>query len=159
MRWSTAVAELRRAGVGATIALAMILTLTGCSGMNENAVSERLTQASGLNGAMVEVQHPGAPWVNKIVIRLFVRDASAAAVADDVRAVAAFAVDDRDLGGQPLTLLAVQGSPGDFSDPLTATITDSAYVMGSVSEILGAGKGVENILDLSAADVSRIAQR
>jgi hypothetical protein len=76
-----------------------------------------------------------------------------------VRAVAAFAVDDRDLGGQPLTLLAVQGSPGDFSDPLTATITDSAYVMGSVSEILGAGKGVENILDLSAADVSRIAQR
>jgi hypothetical protein len=31
--------------------------------------------------------------------------------------------------------------------------------MGSVSEILGAGKGVENILDLSAADVSRIAQR
>ncbi|WP_232212044.1 hypothetical protein [Microbacterium sp. oral taxon 186] len=152
-------AELRRAGVGATIALAMILTLTGCSGMNENAVSERLTQASGLNGAMVEVQHPGAPWVNKIVIRLFVRDASAAAVADDVRAVAAFAVDDRDLGGQPLTLLAVQGSPGDFSDPLTATITDSAYVMGSVSEILGAGKGVENILDLSAADVSRIAQR
>ncbi|AXA96920.1 hypothetical protein E5344_10795 [Microbacterium laevaniformans] len=159
MRWSTAVAELRRAGVGATIALAMILTLTGCSGMNENAVSERLTQASGINGAMVEVQHPGAPWVNKIVIRLFVRDASAAAVADDVRAVAAFAVDDRDLGGQPLTLLAVQGSPGDFSDPLTATITDSAYVMGSVSEILGAGKGVENILDLSAADVSRIAQR
>lgn len=159
MRWSTAVAELRRAGVGATIALAVILTLTGCSGMNENAVSERLTQASGINGAMVEVQHPGAPWVNKIVIRLFVRDASAAAVADDVRAVAAFAVDDRDLGGQPLTLLAVQGSPGDFSDPLTATITDSAYVMGSVSEILGAGKGVENILDLSAADVSRIAQR
>lgn len=115
------------------------------------------TMSSRVNGAIVEVQHPGAPWVNKIVIRLFVADPSAEGVASDVRAVAAVAASDADLSDQPLTFIAVEGSPEDFSDPLTATITDSLYIMGSVAGLLGVGSGTEEVLDLSADDVRTLA--
>ncbi len=135
----------------------LVVTMTGCGGMNVERVSDRVVQGAGVNGAIVEVQHPGAPWVNKIVIRLFVADPSAEGVASDVRAVAAVAASDADLSDQPLTFIAVEGSPEDFSDPLTATITDSLYIMGSVAGILGVGSGTEEVLDLSADDVRTLA--
>ena len=53
----------------------LVVTMTGCGGMNVERVSDRVVQGAGVNGAIVEVQHPGAPWVNKIVIRLFVAGA------------------------------------------------------------------------------------
>lgn len=138
-------------------AVALGLTMTGCSGMNEADVSERLVAATDLNGAMVEVQHPGVPWANKIVIRLFVKDGSPEAVADDVREVAAFAVDDSDLSGEELSFFAVEGAPEDFDEPVLATITEALYIMGSVSGELGVGKGVESMLTLSANDVRVLA--
>jgi len=145
----------RWAAVSAAVVLG--LALTGCAGMNEQDVSDRLVEATSLNGAIVEVQHPGAPWVNQIMIRMFVEDGSADAVAEDVREVAAFAVEDSDLEGEPLMFLAVEGSPDDFDDPVLATIVGSLRVMGSVSEALGAGHGVEEILELSANDVRVVA--
>ncbi len=154
----TTVAGLRRRASAVVVAALLAVTMSGCAGMNEKSVSDRLAEDAGLNGALVEVQHPGAPWVNKIVIRMFVADATAEGVARDVRSVAAVAVDDPDLRGEPLTFMAVQGAPADFSDPLTATITDSASVMGSVADRLGVGTGVEDILELSAADVRAVAQ-
>lgn len=51
----------------------------------------------------------------------------------------------------------MEGSPEDFSDPLTATITDSLYIMGSVAGLLGVGSGTEEVLDLSADDVRTLA--
>lgn len=156
-RWFTAVVEVRRRMAAVVIGAILVVTMTGCGGMNVERVSDRVVQGAGVNGAIVEVQHPGAPWVNKIVIRLFVADPSAEGVASDVRAVAAVAASDADLSDQPLTFIAVEGSPEDFSDPLTATITDSLYIMGSVAGLLGVGSGTEEVLDLSADDVRTLA--
>ncbi|MFT4229301.1 MAG: hypothetical protein QM602_03325 [Microbacterium sp.] len=123
--------------------------------MNTDDVQTRLTEATSLNGAKVEVQHPGAPWNSKIVIRMFVDDDSAEAVAENVREVAAFAADEPSLDGQPLTLMAIVGTPDDFPNGDGLSVA-GVKVMGSVSRIVG-GVGTEEILELSAADVRRLA--
>jgi len=120
--------------------------------MNESDASSRVTTASEAStfAARVEVQHPGAPWVNKIVIRLYVRDGSAEGVATAVREAATAAAADADLKDSDLTFIAYEGRPEENSQ------IDDLRIMGSVSEIVG-GKGAEGILDLSAADVRRLA--
>lgn len=143
--------EGRRRGV-LVVALAVVLMLTGCAGVNVNDASERLTAAaeSSAYAAVVEVQHPGAPWVDKIVIRLYVRDGTAEGVAAAVRDVAVASVDDPDLSSRDLTFIAYEGRPEENSN------IDDLFVMGSVSEIVG-GKGVEGVLVLKPADVQRLA--
>ena len=120
--------------------------------MNESDASSRVTEASEAStyAARVEVQHPGAPWVNKIVIRLYVRDGSAEGVATAVREVASAAAADPDLKGTELTFIAYEGRPEENSQ------IDDLRVMGSVSAIVG-GKGAEGILDLTAADIRGLA--
>jgi len=120
--------------------------------MNESDASSRVTEASEAStyAARVEVQHPGAPWVNKIVIRLYVRDGSAEGVATAVREVASAAAADPDLKGTDLTFIAYEGRPEENSQ------IDDLRVMGSVSAIVG-GKGAEGILDLTAADIRGLA--
>lgn len=120
--------------------------------MNESDVSSRVTEASEAStyAVRVEVQHPDAPWVNKVVIRLYVRDGSAEGVATAVREVASAAAADPDLKGTDLTFIAYEGRPEDNSR------IDDLRVMRSVSAIVG-GKGVEGILDLTAADIRRLA--
>ncbi len=125
--------------------------------MDTDDVGARLVEATGLNGALVEVQHPNAPWNDKIVIWMMVDDDSAEAVAEDVREVAAFAADDRDLGGHDLTLAATKGEPADFPDR-SSLVLSTAYVMGSVATLVG-GKGVEDLLELDADDVRRLARQ
>ena len=114
--------------------------------MDTDDVGARLVEATGLNGALVEVQHPNAPWNDKIVIWMMVDDDTAEAIAEDVREVAAFAADDRDLGGHDLTLAATKGEPADFPDR-SSLVLSTAYVMGSVATLVG-GKGVEDLLEL-----------
>lgn len=123
--------------------------------MNTDDVRDRLVAATDLNGALVEVQRPGLPTNEEIVIWMFVDDDTPAAVAADVRDVAAFAADDRDLGGKDLTLVAVPGEPEDFPDRVVLGSSGSP-VMAEVAGIVG-GKGAEEFLDLSAADVRRLA--
>lgn len=120
--------------------------------MNESNASARVTTASEAStyAARVEVQHPGAPWVNKIVIRLYVRDSSVDGVAAAVREVARAAVVDPDLKDNDLTFIAYEGRPEENSQ------IDDLRIMGSVSEIVG-GNGVEGILDLTAADIRSLA--
>lgn len=140
-------------GAVAVVALTTV-TMTGCSAVDERDVSDRLAAAADLNGAIVEIQHPGAPWNNKYVVWMFVGDGTATAVASDVRRVAAFADADEDLSGQDLTLFAVVGQPDEYADG--SFRLSAVDIMGSVSEIVG-GKGVEDTLTLTAADVARLA--
>ena len=133
---------------------AVITLMTGCGSMNEHDVAQRLAEAAQLNGAIVEVQHPDAPWNNKYVVWMFIDDDAPGSVADDVRRVAVFADADGDLSGKPLTLFAVVGEPEAYADG--SYRLSASDVMGSVSEIVG-GKGVEDTLSLSASDVSRLA--
>ena len=125
--------------------------------MDTEEVGARLVEATGLNGALVEVQHPDAPWNDKIVIWMMVDDDGAEAVAEDVREVARFAADDPDLSGHELTLAASKGEPADFPDR-SSLVLSAAYVMGSVAAIVG-GKGVEDLLELDADDVRRLARQ
>gem|GEM_PF-3729870 len=120
--------------------------------MNTSDVSTRLSPASAnpAYAARVEVQHPGVPWANKVVVRLYVRDASVDGVAAAVRDVAGAAATDPDVKNTDLTFIAYGGSPGPEN-------YDSLWVMGSVSERIGVGKGVEDILELSAADIRTLA--
>lgn len=120
--------------------------------MNESNASARVSTASedSTYAASVEVQHPGATWVNKIVIRLYVRDSSVDGVAAAVREVARAAVVDPDLKDNDLTFIAYEGRPEENSQ------IDDLRIMGSVSEIVG-GNGVEGILDLTAADIRSLA--
>ncbi|KXZ61880.1 MAG: hypothetical protein BGN98_06205 [Microbacterium sp. 69-7] len=141
--------------MAATAVLALILT--GCSGMNEKDVSDRLGREAGLNGALVEVQHPGLPTNEKIVVWMFVDDTSAPAVADDVTRVARVAANDPDLAGKDLTLAAVEGSPADHTDRVVLG-SSGVPVMAAVAETVG-GRGAEEFLELSAADVRRLAGR
>lgn len=137
--------------------IAAVLILTGCSSVNEEDLSERLTESASIavfNAATVEVQHPNAPWVNKLVVRVFVHDESAEGVAAAVRQVAVFAADDPELEGEEITLMAYPGFPEDYADGGLGV--NDLRVMGSVSEIVG-GKGVEGVLVLSAADIERLA--
>lgn len=131
---------------------AVITLMTGCGSMNEQDVAQRLAEAARLNGAIVEVQHPDAPWNNKYVVWMFIADDAPGSVADDVRRVTVFADADGDLSGKPLTLFAVVGEPEAYGSYRLS----ASDVMGSVSEIVG-GKGVEDTLSLSASDVSRLA--
>jgi len=133
-----------------------ILFLAGCSVVNEDDLSERLTAATTINAATLEVQHPGVPWENRLVVRLFVSDESAAGVAEGVREVADFAATDPDLSGEPLTFIAVPGFPEDYLDGGLAV--SYLPVMASVSAIVG-GEGVEGILELTAADVRHLADQ
>lgn len=134
-------------------AAALVLMLTGCAGVNTSDASTRLTDATegSAYAAVVEVQHPGAPWVNKVVIRLYVRDGSPEGVAAAVREAAAGAGQDAGLRGSDLTFIAYEGRPEDNAH------IDNLSFMGSVSGLLGAGKGVEGVLDLTAADVQSLA--
>lgn len=76
-------------------------------------------------------------------------------IADDVRRVAAFAAEDRDLRGKDVSLVAVEGQPADFADRVVLG-SSGAKVMAKVAAIVG-GSGAEEFLDLSAADVRRLA--
>lgn len=137
--------------------IAAVLVLSGCSSLNEEDLSERLTESASIsvfNAATVEVQHPNAPWVNKLVVRVFVHDESAEGVAAAVRQVAVFAADDPDLDGEEITFLAYPGFPEDYGDGGLGVY--DLRVMGSVSEIVG-GNGVEGVLELSAEDIQRLA--
>lgn len=137
--------------------VAAVLILTGCSAVNEDDLSERLTASASIavfNGATVEVQHPGAPWVNKMVVRVFVDDESAEGVAAAVSQVAVFAVDDPALAGEDITFMAYPGFPEDYADGGLGV--SYLPIMGSVSEITG-GTGREGVLELSAADIQRLA--
>ncbi|WP_282837899.1 hypothetical protein [Microbacterium flavum] len=134
-----------------------MLILTGCSSVNEDDLSERLTASASIavfNGATVEVQHPGAPWTNKFVVRVFVDDESAEGVAAAVRQVAIFAAGDSTLDGEELTVMAYPGFPEDYADGGLGV--SYLPVMGSVSAITG-GVGREGVLELSDADVQRLA--
>lgn len=137
--------------------IAAVLILAGCSSVNEQDLSERLTASASIavfNGATVEVQHPGGPWVNKMVVRVFVDDESAEGVAAAVRQVAVFATDDSALDGEDITVMAYPGFPEDYADGGLGV--SDLPVMGSVSEITG-GTGREGVLELSAADIQRLA--
>lgn len=139
------------------VLVATVLLMTGCSSVNEEDLSERLTESASItvfNAATVEVQHPNAPWVNKLVVRVFVHDESAEGVAAAVRQVAVFAADDPDLEGEEITFIAYPGFPEDYVDGGLGV--SYLHIMGSVSGIVG-GKGVEGVLDLSAADIQRLA--
>lgn len=146
---------VKHRGVALAMAAIAALILTGCSSVNEEDLSERLTASTTINAAIVQVQHPGAPWVNKFGVRLFVSDESAEGIADGVRQVAEFAVDDPTLAGEEITFIAVPGFPEDYDSAAQLAVTYIS-VMGSVSEIVG-GKGVEGVLVLSAADIERLA--
>lgn len=61
----------RRRTPRVALALAALLVLTGCSAMDTDDVQSRLAAASDLSGALVEVQHPGLPTNEKIVIWMF----------------------------------------------------------------------------------------
>jgi len=156
-RWRTRVAERARIALAALVAIGL-LGLTGCSAdMNTTDVQDRLVAATDLNGALVEVQHPGAPWNDKIVVWMFVDDGSAQAVADDVRDVAGFAADDADLSDEELTLIAVKGRPEDFPERHQLAVAGE-YVMGEVASLVG-GSGSEDQLVLGGADVRRLADQ
>ncbi|MDY0828999.1 hypothetical protein SK224_07650 [Microbacterium sp. BG28] len=133
------------------LTLVLLLAVTGCA-MNENIATRDLSAATETTtyAATVEVQHPGVPWANKVVIRLYVRDASITGVAAAVREAARAAADNPQLDDTDLTFIAYDGPPEDNE------FAAGLFVMGSVSEIVG-GKGVEDILDLRAKDVRLLA--
>ena len=73
---------------------------------------------------------------------MFVDDDAPEAVADDVRRVAAFAAEDRDLRGKDVSLVAVEGQPADFADRVVLG-SSGAKVMAKVAAIVG-GSGAED---------------
>lgn len=105
------------------LAGAALLALTGCApNPDVTGLDADLAALDGVNGADVAIQHPGAPWNTKVVVRLFVDDAAqepmTRAVLDAARIFAEHAATAR----HGADIILVDGDIDDYADPVYSNV-------------------------------------
>lgn len=94
--------------------LAAVLALTGCAaGINVSTTDAKIGSVSGVTGATVQIEHPAAPWNTETIVRLFMVDDSAPAVAPAVRHRAA-AIRDEPIARHAMVVVAHPGPASDW---------------------------------------------
>ncbi len=137
-----------------------ILALAGCASRSVDVdtagFETRLSAVPGVNGAMVEVQHPGLPTNTNVAIWLFLESADVESVATTVRKVAGTARSDDGVRGRQITISVVQGTRAEF--PIRQdVVANSVPVMHRVAEALALPESAGLMLVLTPEEVARLA--
>lgn len=138
--------------------LSGILALVGCApqSVDTEGFEARLAEVQGVNGALVEVQHPGLPTNTNVAVWLFVDSPDIDSVVAITRDVADAAATDDGVRGQQVNLSVVQGDPADFPTRQSA-VKNSLPVMHLVAEALGLPDSAGEMLVLSPKEISDLA--
>lgn len=133
------------------------LALAGCSSDPDlSGVESQLAEVDGVNGAIADTQHSGAPWNTATVILLFLDDASDEGIVQSVRAAAPVLADDPAVSRNPVTLIFIDGDRDDY-DSRSSALADDVIVTSAVAESLGISSGAGESLQLTPDDLRRLA--
>ncbi|MEV7548703.1 hypothetical protein AB0N89_03665 [Amycolatopsis sp. NPDC089917] len=136
------------------------LALAGCASrsveVDTAGFETRLSAVAGVNGALVEVRHPGLPTNTNVAIWLFLESADVESVATIARKVADVARDDDGVRGRQVNLSVVKGKRADF--PTRQEVVRSTVpVMHRVAEALGLPESAGQKLVLTPEEIARLA--
>ena len=133
------------------------LALSGCSSDPDlSGVESQLAEVDGINGAIADTQHSGAPWNTATVILLFLDDASDEGIASSVRGAAPVLADNPAVSRNPVTLIFIDGDRDDY-DSRSAALADDVIVTSEVADSLGISSGAGESLQLTPDDLRRLA--
>ncbi|MGK4595921.1 hypothetical protein [Amycolatopsis sp. w19] len=135
-----------------------MLVLTGCAPSTGDIAGfeKRLAALPGVDGALVEVQHPGLPTNTNVAIWLFVESVDVESVATTTRKVAGVARADDGVRGQQVNLSVVKGKRADFPNRQDF-VGKTVPVMHLVAAALGLPEANGNMLVLSPAEIAKLA--
>ena len=137
---------IRAAAAG--LALALTTVLSGCTvGVDTASFEQRLDQLPGLNGALVEVQHPGLPTNTQVAVWAFVDKTDVPSSVAAVHEIAEAVGEDPSIAGHAVIVAVVPGDPADY--PNRADVVHGATpVMHEVAEQLGLPESDDEMLVL-----------
>ena len=145
-----------RMALALTIA-AGALALSGCSADPDlGGLESQLAEVDGINGAIADTQHSGAPWNTATVVLLFLDDASDDGIIKSVRGAAPVLADDPAVSRNPVTLIFIDGDREDY-DTRSSALADDVIVTSEVADSLGIASGAGESLRLTSDDVRRLA--
>ncbi len=146
----------RMGKVAAVGVLSAILGLVGCSAsVDTGSFEKELDGIQGVNGSLVEVQHPGLPTNTDVVVWLFVDSTDVASVSATAREVAEIVKVDDSVRTHQVSLAVVQGEPAQY--PTRSDVSShSAQVMHKVAEELGLPRSAGGFLRLDTQAVSQL---
>ncbi|MBO1803865.1 hypothetical protein [Leucobacter ruminantium] len=132
------------AGVSAALAVA----LSGCAAQVDTASFEqRLERLPELNGALVEVQHPGLPTNTQVSVWAFTDALDVPSSAVAVRDIAKAIRDEPSVGRHSVLVSIVPGEPADYPTRGDA-VRAAAPIMHVVAEQLGLPESDDEMLVL-----------
>jgi hypothetical protein len=146
-----------RTVLAATLAIGA-LALGGCAADPDVAGLEAgLSEAAGVNGAMVYTTHSGAPWNTQVQVLLFVDDPSDEGLVTAVRGAAPVLAEDPVASRHEVTIRLIDGERSDYPDRFAAS-ADEITVLPTVFDALGVPDTGPYSLTLQPDEVRAIAE-
>ncbi|WP_127473767.1 hypothetical protein [Microbacterium sulfonylureivorans] len=147
--------RLLRTTLALTIAIGA-LALAGCtSDPDLSGLESELAGVDGINGAIADTQHSGAPWNTATVILLFLDDSSDEGIIASVRGAAPVLADDAAVSRNPVSLIFIDGDRDDY-DTRSSALADDVIVTSEVADSLGIAAGAGESLRLTPEDLRRL---
>lgn len=138
-----------------------VLALTGCAaGIDVSTTEAKIGAVAGVNDATVRITHPGAPWNTETIVRLYVSDDSASAVAQAVRGMTA-AVVGEPIARHGMVVVAHPGRAADQAgkDPVDISAGDLPVMRDVAADLGVTPRSDDTLLRLTPDDIRRIAGR